>query len=54
MRALAVEMMMGMAVMTLHDYGHTASLRNWFTWLGHAARNQSWRIPRDISQATPV
>ena len=41
-------------VMTLHDYGHTASLRNWFTWLGHAARNQSWRIPRDISQATPV
>ena len=38
-------------VMTLHDYGHTASLRNWFTWLGHAARNQSWRIPRDISKA---
>ena len=41
-------------VMTLHDYGHTASLRNWLTWIGHSARNQSWRIPRDLSQAAPV
>jgi hypothetical protein len=41
-------------VMTLHDYGHTTSLRNWLTWLGHSARNQSWRIPRDMSRAAPV
>jgi hypothetical protein len=41
-------------VMTLHDYGHTTSLRNWLTWLGHSARNQSWRIPRDVSRAAPV
>ena len=24
-------------VMTLHDYGHTASLRNWLTWIRHSA-----------------
>ena len=23
-------------VMTLHDYGHTTSLRNWFTWVRHS------------------
>jgi hypothetical protein len=38
-------------LMTLHDYGHTASLRNGLRWFGHAVRHQSWRLPRDISQA---
>ena len=32
-------------VMTMHDYGHTATLRNWIRWLRHAVRIERWRIP---------
>jgi hypothetical protein len=32
-------------VITLHDYGHTVSLRNWFKWLRNTVRIQEWRIP---------
>jgi hypothetical protein len=34
-------------VITLHDYGHTTSLRNWLTWLRNTLRIQAWRIPKD-------
>ena len=37
-------------VITLHDYGHTATLRNWCKWLRHVIRVQQWRIP-EITQA---
>ena len=37
-------------VMTLHDYGHTATFRNWLTWLRHSIKIQRWRIP-GIAQA---
>ena len=37
-------------VITLHDYGHTATLRNWLKWLRHTIRIQRWRIP-GIAQA---
>jgi len=32
-------------LITLHDYGHTTSLRNWLQWLRHAWRIQRWHIP---------
>jgi len=37
-------------VMTLHDYGHTATLRNWLKWVRHTISIQRWRIP-GIAQA---
>ena len=41
-------------LVTLHDYGHTASLRNWLTWMRHSIGIHGWRIPRNLSQAEPV
>lgn len=32
-------------VLSLHDYGHAASLRGCMTWLRHVARVQRWRLP---------
>jgi hypothetical protein len=31
--------------MTMHDYGHTATWRNWVKWMRHAIRVERWRIP---------
>ena len=33
-------------IMTMHDYGHTATVRGWVRWLRHAITVQRWRIPR--------
>jgi hypothetical protein len=41
-------------IITLHDYGHTTGVRNWMTWLRHAAKNQSWRISPDTLDAKLV
>jgi len=41
-------------LVTLHDYGHTTSLRNWLTWIRHSIGIHGWRIPRNLSQAEPV
>ena len=41
-------------LVTLHDYGHTTSLRNWLTWVRHSIGIHGWRIPRNLSQAEPV
>lgn len=32
-------------VMTFHDYGHTATLRDWLKWLRQTIKIQRWRIP---------
>jgi hypothetical protein len=32
-------------VMTMHDYGHTATWRNSLKWLRHAIKVERWRIP---------
>lgn len=41
-------------IITLHDYGHTTSVRNWLTWIRHSVGVHGWRIPRDLSHAQPV
>jgi hypothetical protein len=41
-------------LVTLHDYGHTTSLRNWLAWVRRSIGIHGWRIPRDLSQAGPV
>jgi len=41
-------------LVTLHDYGHTTSFRNWLTWMRHSIGIHGWRIPRNLSQAEPV
>jgi hypothetical protein len=33
-------------LMTLHDYGHTASTRNCWKWLANSVHIQRWNIPR--------
>jgi hypothetical protein len=41
-------------LVTLHDHGHSTSLRNWLTWIRHSIGIHGWRIPRNLSQAEPV
>jgi hypothetical protein len=41
-------------VITLHDYGHTTSLRNWFAWLRNTLRIHTWRIPKGDALPGPV
>jgi hypothetical protein len=41
-------------VITLHDYGHTASLASLVGWLRHSARTTSWKVPRRMGEADLV
>ena len=41
-------------LMTLNDYGHTTSLRNWLAWLRRSIRIHQWRIPASVADAEPV
>jgi hypothetical protein len=34
--------------MSLHDYGHMATLRGRLKWLRHVLRVQKWRIPAAV------
>jgi hypothetical protein len=35
-------------IMSLHDYGHMATLRGRLKWLRHVLRVQKWRIPAAV------
>ncbi|MEQ1731545.1 MAG: hypothetical protein ABL982_24500, partial [Vicinamibacterales bacterium] len=39
-------------LITLHDYGHTTSLRNWVGWMRRALAIHRWRIPA-VTEAEP-
>lgn len=41
-------------VLTLHDYGHTTSLRNLLRWGRHSLRTTSWRVPPPAGEAQLV
>ena len=41
-------------LMTLDDYGHTTSLRTWWTWLRRSIAIHRWRIPGSVAGAEPV
>ncbi len=41
-------------LMTLHDYGHTTSVRNAISWLRRSMHVDRWRIPAPLVDAEPV
>lgn len=41
-------------LITLHDYGHTNSMRNWLAWLRRSLRIHHWRVPAVAAGAEPV
>ncbi len=41
-------------LMTLNDYGHTTSVRNWLAWIRRSIRIHHWRIPTTVQGGEPV